>query len=37
MEDRVKVSTMHFMFTSVFSNRCQGNDKANMTHLNFNK
>jgi len=27
MKDETKVSTMHFMFTSVFSNRCQGNDK----------
>jgi len=26
MEDAVKVSTMHFFFTSIFSNRCQAGD-----------
>jgi len=31
MEDKTKVSTMHFFFTSVFSNRCQGNDEK-MVH-----
>jgi hypothetical protein len=27
LRDEVKVSTMHFMFQSIFSQRCQGNDK----------
>lgn len=31
LEESRKVNTMHFLFTSVLSNRCQGNDKI-MTH-----
>lgn len=32
MEESTKVSTMHFFFTSMLSNRCQGNDKKLPMH-----